>query len=132
MDHDPLRSLNGMQPSVWGPPLWFFLHTISLNYPPEPTREQQVQYYRFFVSLGDVLPCKHCRESYATWIEQLDLNVFRSRATLAKWVYDLHNTVNIKLGKPAHHESFSEVLEAYHAYRGGRVKRKARVAVVRK
>ena len=26
-----------MNPSVWGPKLWFSLHTITLNYPKKPT-----------------------------------------------------------------------------------------------
>ena len=35
------NSGEGMLTSVWGPGLWFFLHTISFNYPHKPTAEQK-------------------------------------------------------------------------------------------
>ena len=31
------KSSNGMLTSVWGPPMWHSLHTISFNYPVNPT-----------------------------------------------------------------------------------------------
>jgi hypothetical protein len=33
-----LNSSDGMLTKVWGPCMWFFLHTISFNYPTEPTK----------------------------------------------------------------------------------------------
>lgn len=128
-DPGPLYSTEGMQPAVWGPPLWFFLHTISLNYPPRPTPQQQEDYFVFFKSLANVLPCRYCRESYAQWTQNLDFNVFRSRSSLAKWLYDLHNIVNKKLGKPPHHETFAHVTQKYHAFRGGQPKQRSFVVV---
>lgn len=116
---DPLRSGQGFQPNAWGPPLWFFLHTISLNYPILPTPDQQREYYYFFKTLGFVLPCKHCRDAYTTMTKDLDLGVFRTRKSLTRWVYDLHNLVNTKLGKKTHIPSFNSVLRYYHGFRGG-------------
>ena len=52
-----------MLTSVWGPSMWHSLHTISFNYPVKPTQQQQNKYYRFFMSLTDVLPCKYCRQN---------------------------------------------------------------------
>ena len=31
------QSGDGMVTSVWGPPLWHYLHTMSFNYPVKPT-----------------------------------------------------------------------------------------------
>ena len=58
------KSGNGMMTYIWGPSLWHSLHTISFNYPVNPTEEQKNQYYNFFLSLKDVLPCRHCRENF--------------------------------------------------------------------
>ena len=33
-----------MNPNVWGPNLWFALHTITLNYPKTPTYENKKAY----------------------------------------------------------------------------------------
>lgn len=123
-------SLAGMQPDIWGPPLWFFLHCISLNYPMKPTREQARQYLEFFQALGNVLPCRACRESYAAWTRDLNLNVFVSRASLARWVYDLHNTVNVKLNKPIS-VSFGQMVHTYESFRAGNPRQRSRVVLAK-
>ena len=38
------NSNDGMVTNVWGPSLWHVLHTISFNYPVNPTEEQKQQY----------------------------------------------------------------------------------------
>ena len=48
----------GMLTTVWGPSLWHFLHTMSFNYPVEPSPEQKKQYREFILSLENILPCK--------------------------------------------------------------------------
>ena len=60
----------GMQTRVWGPAGWLFLHSIAQNYPWKPTPEQQEYYFSFFKLVGNVLPCRYCRESYQKYIEQ--------------------------------------------------------------
>jgi hypothetical protein len=117
-----------MQPAAWGPPLWFFLHTMSHNFPENPTPEIKAMYRDFFVSLGHVLPCKHCRDSYQAITRDLDLNVFKSRRSLSRWVYDLHNTINLKLRKPCG-PSYGAVARSYEALRAGNPKVKARIAL---
>jgi hypothetical protein len=52
------KSGDGMLTTVWGPSLWHFLHTMSFNYPIEPTKEEQIEYMRFIHQLKYVLPCK--------------------------------------------------------------------------
>ena len=43
------QSGDGMLTSVWGPSLWHTLHTISFNYPTNPTKEQKSDYYNFIL-----------------------------------------------------------------------------------
>ena len=38
---------DGFLTTVWGPAAWHLLHTISFNYPVEPTSEQKKQYRDF-------------------------------------------------------------------------------------
>ena len=54
-----------MEPNIWGPSAWTFLHTIALQYPELPTDDDKKQYYIFFNSLKDVLPCPNCRMHYS-------------------------------------------------------------------
>ena len=52
------NSGDGMLTSVWGPSAWHLLHTMSFNYPVEPTQEQKHHYRNFVLNLKNVLPCK--------------------------------------------------------------------------
>jgi hypothetical protein len=50
---------DGFQTLIWGPPMWHFLHTMSFNYPVNPTQEDKEHYRDFVLSLQHVLPCKY-------------------------------------------------------------------------
>jgi len=55
------NSGDGFLTSVWGPPMWHFLHTMSFNYPINPTEKDKTHYKNFVLSLRNILPCKYCR-----------------------------------------------------------------------
>ena len=51
------KSGDGMLTTVWGPGMWHFLHTMSFNYPIEPSLEDKMKYRDFVLQLQNVLPC---------------------------------------------------------------------------
>ena len=113
-------SKNGMQTRVWGPAGWIFLHCIAHNYPQSPTQEQRDSYSQFFRLIGFVLPCRYCRESYQEYINQpgtlLNDQVMENRETFSKWLYDVHNKINKKLGiKDC--ITFKQIKEKYESFR---------------
>lgn len=112
------NSGDGMLTSVWGPPLWHTLHTISFNYPVKPTKEDKENYYNYFNSLKDVLPCRYCRINLKNNLKKLPLkkSVFKNRETLSKWVYELHEEVN-KMLKKKSKLSYEDVRERYEMFR---------------
>ena len=112
------NSNDGMITKVWGPPLWFSLHTISFNYPVFPTKEQKQEYYAYFMSLQWTLPCKYCRENYVKNLKvlPLDTKALSNRGSLSKWLYDLHNLVNKNLGKE-NYKTYEEVRDFYENFR---------------
>jgi FAD-linked sulfhydryl oxidase len=96
-----LTSKNGFLTDVWGPSLWLVLHTISMNYPCQPTAKQRTAYKKFFDSLQHVLPCGKCRDNLCNNLRCTNYgpHVFNNRETLSHWVYTLHACVNKMLGK---------------------------------
>jgi hypothetical protein len=116
---------NGLMTRLWGPSGWLFLHCISFGYPYkiDPTNpehlEKQNDYYRFFYYLGKVLPCKYCRDSYMEFFTQLSpMSKLGSRKEFTKWLYDIHNLVNNKLGVPkCDVPSFEEIEVRYQSFR---------------
>jgi len=98
--------------NVWGPPAWTFLHTITYNYPENPSDNDKKNYHNFFMNLQHVLPCEKCKGHYKQNIQKYDLNnSLDNREDLVKWLIDLHNDVNRDNGKRVW--SYSEVYNKY-------------------
>ena len=117
-----------MEPKVWGPKLWFFIHTIALNFPDNPTFQDIGNYEHFFENLKHIIPCDKCRLHYT---QRLQANPVRKYLTDANALFiytiDLHNEVNKSLGKRIY--SYDEVAKIYkyhynNPYSLGNIKRK--------
>ena len=109
---------DGMMTSVWGPPMWHVLHTISFNFPIKPTESQKKHYYKFYSNLKNILPCKYCRDNLSNNLKELPLtiDIFKSRDSLSRWVYMLHETINTMLGKKSG-LCYEEVRDRYEHFR---------------
>lgn len=112
------NSGDGMMTSIWGPPLWHSLHAISFNYPINPTNEQKHQYFNFYNSLQYILPCKFCRENLVKNMDKLplDIDVFKNRESLSRYVYKLHELINKLLDKKSG-LSYDDVRDRYEHFR---------------
>ena len=112
------KSKDGMLTSVWGPSLWHYLHTMSFNYPVEPTDADKKYYKQFVLSLKYVLPCKYCRMNLRGNLKAVPLTdtVLKNRANFSRWMYDLHEHINTMLKKKSG-LSFQEVRERYEHFR---------------
>jgi hypothetical protein len=111
-------SNDGMLTTVWGPSFWHTLHTISFNYPVEPTADDKHKYRDFILSLKYVLPCGKCRKNIRKNFKKLPLTMkhMKNRATFSKYVYDLHEVVNTMLKKKSG-LSYEDVRERYEHFR---------------
>jgi len=88
-----------MNPLVWGPPFWFVMHTVSLNYPVDPSYSDKRTHYDFYYIIRNILPCVMCRQHYTELLKQYPLEPFLdSRESLISWVILIHNQVNQRLG----------------------------------
>jgi hypothetical protein len=118
-DNDPNQH-NGLITKIWGPSGWEFEHAVTFGYPVEPSDTQKQDYFSHFKSLGNILPCRYCRESYKIFIESeptiLNMDVMKSRATLTRWLYDVHQRVNQKLGVD-YGISYEDVVDRYESFR---------------
>jgi hypothetical protein len=103
-----------MNPKIWGPHAWIFLHSITFNYPINPSNTEKKQYYNFFISLKNILPCDKCRLHYIQNLNKYPLtnNILSSKENLIKWLIKIHNEVNKKNGKSI--ESYENVIKYYN------------------
>ena len=95
------QSNDGMLTSVLGPSAWHFLHTMSFNYPINPTCYDKRNYRNHILNLQNVLPCGKCRINLKKNFAKLPLRLkdMRNRSTFSKYVYKLHELINKMLGK---------------------------------
>lgn len=116
---------DGMLTSVWGPSMWHYLHTMSFNYPVNPTEADKQNYMNFILMLEHVLPCKYCRMNLTTNFKNLPLTMenMQSRETFSRYIYDLHELVNTMLKKKSG-LSYCDVRERYEHFRARCVEEK--------
>jgi hypothetical protein len=109
---------DGMLTSVWGPPMWHFLHTMSFNYPVNPSAEDKKYYKDFVTNLQYVLPCKYCRINLTNNFKKKPLQMcdMENRETFSKYIYELHELVN-KMLKKKSNLSYCDVRERYEHFR---------------
>ena len=109
---------DGFLTTVWGPMMWSYLHTMSFNYPVNPTADDKKHYRDFIISLQYVLPCKYCRMNLANNLKKNLIQPchMENRDTFSRYVYDLHETVNKMLKKKVH-LTYCEVRDRYENFR---------------
>ncbi|KAI8796838.1 FAD-linked sulfhydryl oxidase ALR [Biomphalaria glabrata] len=77
---------------------WAFLHTMAAYYPEKPSLEQQHNMKQFIKLLSQFYPCHTCASHLR---EDLKNNTpdTSSNIKLSEWFCNLHNGVNVRLGK---------------------------------
>ena len=112
------NSGDGMLTTVWGPSMWHYLHTMSFNYPVDPTIEDKKHYRDFVLNLRYVLPCKYCRINLKTNFKHLPItiSVMKNRESFSRYIYDLHELVNKMLNKKSN-LAYCDVRERFEHFR---------------
>jgi len=102
-----------IDPTVWGPHLWKYMHLMTLSYPDTPTTIDKDNFKAFFLSLQNVLPCENCRENFKSHLIKYPLNdtVLSSRYNLVVWLMNIHNEVNKENNKKI--MTYDELINEY-------------------
>jgi hypothetical protein len=90
-----------LDPKVWGPHYWFFLHTLAMTYPHHPNAVTKKKYYEFIQNLPLFLPVEEISSSFSKLIEMYPITPYLdNRDSFVRWMYFIHNKINEKLEKP--------------------------------
>ena len=87
---DDFQSNDGMLTTIWGPPMWHYLHTMSFNYPVKPSKKDKKAYRDFVLNLQNVLPCGKCRENLKHNFKRLPLSVSKMKKHVVRRLLNLH------------------------------------------
>ena len=94
---------NTSDPKVWGPPLWFSLHSSAAHYPHNASPMVRDRMVNRILALPVEIPCASCRPHARAYIEsKRDLlpEICSTRDALFAFYVDFHNKVNQRYNKP--------------------------------
>jgi hypothetical protein len=90
-----------LDPKVWGPHYWFFLHTLAMTYPHHPNAVSKKKYYEFIQNLPLFLPVEEVSSNFSKLIEKYPVTPYLdNRDSFVRWMHFIHNKVNEELEKP--------------------------------
>ena len=90
-----------LDPKVWGPHYWFFLHTLAMTYPHHPNAVTKKKYYEFIQNLPLFLPVEEISGEFSKLIDKYPITPYLdNRDSFVRWMHFIHNKINDLLEKP--------------------------------
>ena len=111
-----------LDPKIWGPHYWFFIHTVAMTYPIRPNAVTKKKYYEFIQNLPLFIPVESISGEFSKLIDKYPVTPYLdNRESLIRWTHFIHNKINQKLEKPQ--VSLSEFyVKYYEEYKAQNVK----------
>ena len=111
-----------LDPKIWGPHYWFFIHTVAMTYPIRPNAVTKKKYYEFIQNLPLFIPVESLSGEFSKLIDKYPVTPYLdNRESLIRWTHFIHNKINQKLEKPQ--ISLSEFyIKYYEEYKPQNVK----------
>lgn len=90
-----------LDPKIWGPHYWFFLHTVAMTYPHHPNAVTKKKYYEFVQNLPLFMPVEEISKEFEKIIDLYPITPYLdNRDSFVRWMHFIHNKINEKLEKP--------------------------------
>ena len=90
-----------LDPKIWGPHYWFFLHTIAMSYPIHPNAVTKRKYYDFVQNIPLFIPVESMAGEFSKLLDQYPVQPYLdNKESFIRWMWFIHNKINIKLEKP--------------------------------
>ena len=89
-----------LDPKIWGPHYWFFLHTLAMTYPHYPNAVSKKKYYEFIQNLPLFIPVEDISKEFEKLIDKYPITPYLdNRDSFIRWTHFIHNKINEKLEK---------------------------------
>jgi len=105
-----------LDPKIWGPHYWFFLHTLAMTYPHHPNAVTKKKYYEFIQNIPLFIPVEQISKEFEQLIDKYPITPYLdNRDSFVRWMHFIHNKINEKLEKPqiTLNDFFIEYYNAY-------------------
>lgn len=98
---------------IVGRATWLTLHAMADHFPLNPTSDEKAAATNIISGFALLYPCIKCRGHMQEYMKKNPLSC-KTRIQLVTWLFNFHNAVNRRLGKPVleHiHDRFSKYTE---------------------
>jgi hypothetical protein len=93
--------MTNLDPKIWGPHYWFFLHTIAMSYPIHPNAVTKKKYYDFVQNIPLFIPVESMSGEFSKLLDQYPVQPYLdNKESFIRWMWFIHNKINTKLEKP--------------------------------
>lgn len=102
--------------NAWGPIAWHHLHLLGFAFPAAPTQTDRDNFARFLDYFARTLPCSECRTNFSAYLNRRfkpDTHL-KNCDTISRFLFEAHNHVNRKLGKPVLPSVKYDVVKKYY------------------
>ena len=107
-----------LDPKIWGPHYWFFIHTVAMTDPIRPNAITRKKYYEFIQNLPLFIPVENMSGEFSKLIDKYPVTPYLdNRESLIRWTHFIHNKINQKLERPqiSLNEFYVKYYEEYKA-----------------
>jgi hypothetical protein len=105
-----------IDPTIWGPHYWFFLHTVAFCYPLFPSTVTKKKYYNLVHNFPLFIPTEKIGNEFSKLLDKYPVTPYLdNRDSFLKWTHFIHNKINKKLNKPI--ISFTKFINEYKNYK---------------
>jgi hypothetical protein len=121
-----------LDPKIWGPHYWFFLHTMAMTYPHYPNSVTKKKYYEFIQNLPLFIPVEEISSEFSKLIDIYPITPYLdNRDSFLRWMHFIHNKINEKLEKPM--VSLSDFfIEYYNQYKSNNLQKYEYYKIIKK
>jgi hypothetical protein len=89
-----------LDPKVWGPHYWFFLHTVAETYPEYPNEVTKRKYYDLIQNMPLFIPVVEMGNKFSHFLDKYPVTPYlANKESFVRWVHFIHNKFNQLTGK---------------------------------
>ena len=67
-----------LDPKIWGPHYWFFIHTVAMTYPIRPNAITKKKYYEFIQNLPLFIPVENMSGEFSKLLDKYPVTPYRA------------------------------------------------------
>ena len=101
-------------PSIWGPPIWVFLHTLAARIKEEDYNRLIPQLLSLIQRICSLLPCPECSQHATIFLGKIQIKNIPTKKDFINTIYLFHNSVNKRNKKGLYNYTNIDVYKNYN------------------